>query len=164
MNQESQESTEGTSARGPQLSASELLPLVYEQLKAIARQRLSLERRDHTLQATALAHEAYLRLTAQSGREFADRAHFYAAAAEAMRRILVEHARAIGRGKRSGSSRRVEMPIDVVDLAANVDPEEILTLDEAIRRLEKQDPAAATAMATGSRDRRFSSRTARSPI
>lgn len=143
MNQQPREPTEGASVSGQQLPASELLPLVYEQLKAIAKHRLSLERRDHTLQATALVHEVYLRLTAQSGREFADRAHFYTAAAEAMRRILVEHARGLGREKRSGSSRRIEMPLDVVDLAANVDPEEILTLEEAIRRLEKEDPTAA---------------------
>jgi RNA polymerase sigma factor (TIGR02999 family) len=143
MNAEPQEPTQGPAPGGEQLEASALLPLVYEQLRAIARQRLNEERRDHTLQATALVHEAYLRLTAQPGVAFANRAHFYAAAAEAMRRILVEHARAVGRDKRQGSRRRVPMPLNVVDLADGMDPEEILTLEDAVRRLEVEDPDAA---------------------
>jgi RNA polymerase sigma factor (TIGR02999 family) len=143
MTSDSGEPKAGDSASAESLHASRILPLVYEQLRAIAKQRLSLERRDHTLQATALVHEAYLRLSKQPGIEFENRAHFYAAAAEAMRRILVEHARSLGREKRSGSRRRTEMPLDVVDLAAAVDSEEILTLEAAIRRLEKEDASAA---------------------
>jgi RNA polymerase sigma factor (TIGR02999 family) len=123
--------------------ADSLLPLVYDQLRAIARQRMAGERRDHTLQATALVHEAYLRLSARPDVPVEDAANFYAAAAEAMRRILIEHARAAGRDKRGGSRRRVGFPIHVVDLAADVDPEEILTLEDAIRRLEEDDPDVA---------------------
>src|SRR5688500_4059015 len=79
-----------------------LLDLVYGQLRGIAQQRMAGERRDHTLQATALVHEAYLRLVGDQDVQWAGRAHFFAAAAEAMRRILVEHARARGRAKRGG--------------------------------------------------------------
>jgi RNA polymerase sigma factor (TIGR02999 family) len=120
-----------------------LLPVVYDQLRAIAKQRMAGERRDHTLQATALVHEAYLRLSARPDLSFEDPACFYAAAAEAMRRILIEHARAAGREKRGGSRRRVGLPLNVVDLAADVDPEEILTLEDAIRRLAQEDPEVA---------------------
>jgi RNA polymerase sigma factor (TIGR02999 family) len=123
--------------------ANTLLPLVYEQLREIAQQRLGGERRDHTLQATALVHEAYLRLAARPGVVFESRTHFYHAAAEAMRRILIDHARALGRVKRRGAARREPLPLNVVDLAQEVDPEEILTLDEAIRRLEQEDADAA---------------------
>ena len=143
MTSDAREPEDGDAASADSLQASRILPLVYEQLRAIAKQRLSLERRDHTLQATALVHEAYLRLSSKPGLTFENRAHFYAAAAEAMRRILVEHARSLGRDKRSGSRRRTEMPLDVVDLAAAVDSEGILTLDAAIRRLEEEDPSAA---------------------
>ena len=124
-------------------SGESILPAVYEQLRALARERMAEERRDHTLQATALVHEAYLRLARGGDPRFANRAHFFAAAAEAMRRILVEHARARGREKRGGSAPRESLPLDVVDLAARSDPEEILMLDEALRRLESTDAMAA---------------------
>ena len=120
-----------------------LLPIVYEQLHAIAARRMASERKDHTLQATALVHEAYLRLSGQPGISSGNRSQFFAAAAEAMRRILIEHARATGRVKRGGEAQRVSMPINVLDLAASVDPDEILSLDEAIRRLGEVEPEVA---------------------
>jgi RNA polymerase sigma factor (TIGR02999 family) len=94
-----------------------------------------------TLQATALVHEAYLRLVGDRDVEWANRAHFFAAAAQAMRRILIEHARA-KRGPRRGGDRR-RLPTDVLDLAMADDPEEILAFDEAISRLENEDADAA---------------------
>jgi RNA polymerase sigma factor (TIGR02999 family) len=118
-----------------------LLPLVYEELRKLAAVRMSAEREDHTLQATALVHEAYLRLVGGDDLQWASRAHFFAAAAEAMRRILIEHARARMGPKRGGSLGK--LPIDVVDLAATDDPEQILALEEAISRLEKEDVEAA---------------------
>ena len=119
----------------------ELLPLVYDHLRKIAQQRMSEERSDHTLQATALVHEAYLRLVGNDELEWDGRGHFFTAAAQAMRRILIEHARAKGRHKRGGGGRRV--PLSVVDLAASEDPTEILAVEDALCRLEEQDPRAA---------------------
>lgn len=121
-------------------AAEQLLPLVYQSLKELARQRMSLERPGHTLQATALVHEAYLRLAGKNIR-FAGRIQFYHSAAQAMRRILVEHARGKGRVKRGGEVRRV--PLNLLDLAEEADREEILALDEAIRRLEEHTPEIA---------------------
>jgi RNA polymerase sigma factor (TIGR02999 family) len=121
--------------------ASDLLPLVYDELRALARHRMSQENVGHTLQATALVHEAYMRL-APSG-QFANRAHFFKAAAEAMRHILIEYARAKGRIKRGGGTS-VRVPLNVLDLAATPEPNDILAFDEAISRLEKEAPAAAS--------------------
>lgn len=118
-----------------------LLPVVYEQLRAMAQAHVRHERPDHTLQATALVHEAYLRLVGSEHPPWHHRRHFFHAAAEAMRRILVEHARARGRVKRGGG--RVRVPLTGLNLAIDHDPDEILALDEAIRRLEEQDPTAA---------------------
>jgi RNA polymerase sigma factor (TIGR02999 family) len=123
-------------------AASELLPVVYAQLRAIAQERMGDERPGHTLQATALVHEAYLRLVSGGGAQWAGRAHFFHAAAEAMRRILIEHARARGRVKRGGGRRRI--PISVLDLAEAGEPGQIVALDEAIRRLEERDPTAGS--------------------
>jgi RNA polymerase sigma factor (TIGR02999 family) len=120
--------------------ASDLLPLVYDELRVLARHRMAHEGIGHTLQPTALVHEAYLRLGG-GGAEFANRAHFFHAAAEAMRRILIEHARSRGRLKRGGSMRR--LPANVLDLASAPDSEQILALDEAIGRLEQESPQAA---------------------
>jgi RNA polymerase sigma factor (TIGR02999 family) len=127
-------------AGSPQ-AAERLLPLVYEQLRAIARRNMQQERAEHTLQATALVHEAYLRLVGDHNIEWDSRGHFYVAAAEAMRRILIEHARSRGRVKRGGERRRV--PLTVVDLAAEDDGDQIMAVDEAFRRLEEVDPDAA---------------------
>jgi RNA polymerase sigma factor (TIGR02999 family) len=127
---------EGLGAR-----AETLLPIVYQSLKELARQRMAQERPGHTIQPTALVHEAYLRLVKAKNVGWMGSAHFYHAAAEAMRRILVEHARARGRIKRGGGARRV--PVNLLDLAAEGDRDEILALDEAIRRLEEHTPEIA---------------------
>jgi RNA polymerase sigma factor (TIGR02999 family) len=128
---------------GESRSAADLLPVVYQSLKELARQRMSMERAGHTLQATALVHEAYLRLAGSGARSvrWASKVQFYHAAAEAMRRILIEHARARGRVKRGGGARRV--PMNLLELAEAGDREEILALDEAIRRLEEHTPEIA---------------------
>src|SRR5215475_3592074 len=122
-------------------AARDLLPLVYDELRKLAAHRMKGERADHTLQATGLVHEAYLRLIGNSEIDWANRAHFFHAAAEAMRRILIEHARAKFGAKRGGA--RKKLPLDVVDLAAEADPTQILALDEAIFRLEQKDADAA---------------------
>jgi RNA polymerase sigma factor (TIGR02999 family) len=122
-------------------AARNLLPLVYDELRKLAAARMNAEREDHTLQATALVHEAYLRLVGGRELNWVNRAHFFSAAAEAMRRILIEHARAKLGPRRSGG--RGKLPIDVVDLARMDDPEQILSLDEAISRLESEDAFAA---------------------
>ena len=118
-----------------------LFPVVYAELRAAARAHLRHERSDHTLQATALVHEAYMRLLGGAYPVWNDRQHFFRAAAEAMRRILVEHARRRARVKRGGNPVRVSL--GDVDSATQYDPEEILALDDAIRRLEDQDPTLA---------------------
>jgi RNA polymerase sigma factor (TIGR02999 family) len=121
--------------------SGELLEAVYDQLRAIAQQRMSAENPGHSLQATALVHEAFLRIGHGRRVPFQDRAHFFAAAAEAMRRILIDHARAKGAVKRRGSGAR--LTLSVVDLAEGADPGEILALDEALERLEGAEPEVA---------------------
>jgi len=129
-------------ARGEAGAIQELLPLVYEQLRASAAKTMAGERDDHTLQPTALVHEAYLRLLGNTPVSWDGRGHFYAAAAEAMRRILIEHARARGRRKRGGDWRRVT--VDSVELGDKSTPiEDIVSVDEAIRRMEERDPRMA---------------------
>lgn len=122
-------------------AASDLLPLVYDQLRKLAQQHMNQERAAHTLQATALVHEAYLRLIGDQNLGWDSRVHFFTAAAEAMRRILIEHARARKRIKRGGERQRV--PLTGLDLAIEHDAEEILAVEEAFRRLETEDPDAA---------------------
>jgi RNA polymerase sigma factor (TIGR02999 family) len=142
-------------ATGDRVAAAELLPLVYEQLRASAQEAMRGERRDHTLSATALVHEAYMRLVGpegKSGATFAGRAHFYGAAAEAMRRYLIDHARARLAQKRGGPGEghagagAPRKPLtelrEVADLTISADPEEIVSLDEAVSRLEEEDPQA----------------------
>jgi RNA polymerase sigma factor (TIGR02999 family) len=118
-----------------------LLPLVYDQLRAVAQRALAAERPDHTLEATALVHEAYLRLVGEREIPWANRAHFYVAAAEAMRRILIDHARSRGRVKRGGGRARLDLG-SVAELAAS-GSSEILEFDELYRRLEAELPEAA---------------------
>jgi len=130
------------SAAGGGAGAPPLLEQVYDQLHAIARARMAEERPGHTLQATALVHEAWLRLSKRDGGiESIGEAQFHEAAAIAMRRILIEHARGKGRSKRGGDMQRV--PLGIIDLASESDPDEILAVEEAVRRLEKEDPDAA---------------------
>jgi RNA polymerase sigma factor (TIGR02999 family) len=126
---------------GEPVDMGALLPLVYDNLRAIAACRMADERPGHTLQATALVHEAYLKLLGGDDLHWRCKAHFYSAAAEAMRRILIDHARTKKRGKRGG--RRARIPIDVVDLASYDSIEEILSVDDAVRRLGEQDPRMA---------------------
>ncbi len=120
---------------------SELFAAVYDQLRALAQQRLRGERVGHTLTATALVHEAYLRLSQGRRVPWASEAHYYVAAADAMRQILLDHARCRGRTKRGGGLRRV--PISVLDLAAEPDANEIVALDQHLCRLEQERPEAA---------------------
>lgn len=122
-------------------AAEELLPLVYEQLRAMAAQRMRHERKDHTLEATALVHEAYMRLVGGNEPAWQSRAHFFRVAAEAMRRLLIDHARKRAADKRGGGSKRV--PLCVVDLATEMDPSSVLALDEAMHTLEQEDARAA---------------------
>lgn len=133
-------------AAGEAGAASDLLPLVYEQLRRTAEAAMREERTGHTLQATALVHDAYLRLVGQPDAAWSNRAHFYFAAARAMRQLLVEHARRRATLRRGGDGagappRRISL--DVADLAAEAQPEEILALDEAITYLEGLDAEAA---------------------
>jgi len=118
-----------------------LVPVVYDELRDLARAHLRHERPDHSLQATALVHEAYLRLLGGDQPPWNDRMHFFRAAAQAMRRILIEHARKRGRIKRGG--RRVRVQLSSANLASEHDLEELLALDDAFRRLEEQDGTAA---------------------
>jgi len=128
-------------SRGDPRAVDELLPLVYRQLRARERQEMARERTDHTLQPTALVHEAYLRLVGTRQLTWDSRAHFYVAAAEAMRRILIEYARKRGRQKRGGDLRQVTL--DSVPLVGYEKIEEILSVDDAIRRLEQRDKRMA---------------------
>lgn len=127
--------------RGDPQAAGELLPLVYEELRALAVRRLAGERPGQTLQPTALVHEAYLRLVGTADPGWQGRAHFFAAAAEAMRRILVEEARRKGALKHGGQARRVGA--DLERLPAAEDPVDLLALDEALERLARESPVRA---------------------
>jgi RNA polymerase sigma factor (TIGR02999 family) len=123
-------------------AAAELLPLVYAELRKLAAARLADEKPGQTLQATALVHEAYLRLVGdERPQDWNGRAHFFAAAAEAMRRILVEQARRKGRARHGGDRRRVDL--DAAGLSADLPPDQLLSLDEALTRLAVRDPQAA---------------------
>jgi RNA polymerase sigma factor (TIGR02999 family) len=128
--------------QGDPHAARELLPLVYDELRKLAAQRLVQEAPGQTLQATALVHEAYLRLVdVKEAQSWDSRGHFFAAAAEAMRRILIEAARRKGRQKRGGGGRRVNL--DSADVACHAHPGELLIIDEAIGKLAALDPDAA---------------------
>lgn len=120
---------------------NQLLPLVYDELRLMAARQLSRERSGHTLQATALVHEAYLRLADSDARGWKSRSYFFGAAAEAMRRILVENARRKGRLKRGSDHRRVDFRGG--DLATEGPREDLLVLDEALTELAKMDPRKA---------------------
>lgn len=126
---------------GRNQAAGELLPLVYQELRKLAQQRLSGESPNQTLQATALVHEAYLRLVGQGDPGWQGRGHFFSAAADAMRRILIENARAKGRLKRGGDRLRVEL-LDQADSLAEA-PDLLLSLDELLTRLSAEDANAA---------------------
>lgn len=121
--------------------ADQLLPLVYEELRRLAAERLAQERPGQTLQATALVHEAYVRLVdSEKAQHWNSRGHFFAAAAEAMRRILIDNARYKRRPKHGGDRRRVDLQ---ESLASNEAREDLLALDEALKRLAEEQPAKA---------------------
>src|SRR5919109_853350 len=124
---------------GDPQAAAQLLPLVYDELRKLAAARMAAELPGHTLQPTALVHEAYLRLVGEQ--RFDGREHFFAAAAEAMRRILVNHARDRKRLKRGGGRVRLELLDQAGSLAE--DPDLVLSLDELLTRLGEEDGAAA---------------------
>lgn len=121
--------------------AAKLLPLVYSQLRAIAQKQMATERKDHTLQATALVNEAFIKLIGNRQIPWQSRAHFCVAAAEAMRQILLDHARSKGRLKRGGGSRK--LPLNLIELAMDDDPDLIVGISEAMDRLERDNPEAA---------------------
>jgi RNA polymerase sigma factor (TIGR02999 family) len=128
--------------QGDPHAAEQLLPLVYDELRRLAAQKLSHESPGQTLEATALVHEAYLRLMdADKVQHWNNRGHFFAAAAEAMRRILVENARRKQSARHGGGRRRLALA--EVDLPGPAEPDELLLLDEALAGLAREDPAAA---------------------
>jgi RNA polymerase sigma factor (TIGR02999 family) len=127
--------------RGDAKATDELLPLVYEELRLLAAQKLSHEPPGQTLQATALVHEAYLRLIGDEPQSWNGRGHFFAAAAEAMRRILVENARHKKRLKRGGEKQRIDL--DGVDSMVNGLSEDVIAVDEALVRLAEMDAVKA---------------------
>jgi RNA polymerase sigma factor (TIGR02999 family) len=128
--------------QGDPSAAEKLLPLVYKELRALAAHRMSAEAAGHTLQPTALVHEAWLRLVQPEEQiRFNDRSHFFAVAAQAMRRILVESARRKKRLKHGGQMERVDL--DAVDVPLPLPADELLALDEALDRLAQMDKQAA---------------------
>ena len=127
--------------QGDSNAAERLLPLVYEELRLLAAHKMAREASGQTLQATALVHEAWLRLAGSSHQEWQNRGHFFAAAAEAMRRILIERARAKGRQRRGGGRERVSL--DDVTLAAADADDTVLAIHEALDRLALQDEMKA---------------------
>jgi RNA polymerase sigma factor (TIGR02999 family) len=127
--------------QGDPRAAEQLLPQVYDELRKLAAQKLAQEKPGQTLQATALVHEAYLRLVGTQDPGWNSRGHFFAAAAEAMRRILVENVRRKDRLKRGGGRARIE--VEHLDVATPEEPEELLALDEALTRLAVADLQAA---------------------
>src|SRR5262245_42351475 len=132
--------------QGDAHAAEQLLPLVYDELRQLAARKLTQEKPGQTLQATALVHEAYLRLVqapqpAAPASSWDNRRHFFAAAAEAMRRILLDRARDKRRLKRGGGWRRLRL--DHIDLPVNEPPGELVALDEALEKLAQEDPLCA---------------------
>jgi RNA polymerase sigma factor (TIGR02999 family) len=129
-------------AQGGEFSAEKLMPLVYHELRALATIRMAAESEEHTLQPTALVHEAWLRISKSGDRRWNDRAHFFRVAALAMRRILVDHARQKARLKRGGNPVRIE-ELNTRDFVEVSPDERILLIDQALERLERVDPKGA---------------------
>ncbi len=128
-------------AGGDQKAADRLVPMLYGELRALAGSYLRQERREHTLQATALVHEAWVRLVESNGIEWHDRGHFVGVAARVMRRVLVDHARRRGAAKRGGDAVRVTLA-EAAEFAG-VRPPDVVALDEALREFEALDPDKA---------------------
>jgi RNA polymerase sigma factor (TIGR02999 family) len=128
--------------QGDAHAAEQLLPLVYQELRKLAAQKLAREKPGQTLQATALVHEAYLRLVnVEKGKRWKSQGHFFAAAAEAMRRILVESARRKRRAKHGGGRERVD--IELTNLPTRITSDDLLALDDALQKLHEEDPVKA---------------------
>ena len=127
--------------RGDAKAAEELLPLVYEELRRLATHKMALELPGNTLQPTALVHEAWLRLVGAPAQDWHSRNHFFMAAAQAMRRILIERARQKSRIKRGGDQQRV--PLEELELADKADSETLLLVEDALQRLAKDAPVKA---------------------
>jgi RNA polymerase sigma factor (TIGR02999 family) len=128
--------------QGDPHAAEQLLPLVYDELRKLAAQRLAQEAPGQTLEATALVHDVYLRLVdVEKAQQWSSRGHFFAAAAEAMRRILIDNARRKQADKHGGGRQRVDL--DQAAAVAAAPPEDLLVLDDALDRLTRHDPAAA---------------------
>jgi len=126
---------------GDQNALERLIPIVYADLRRIAGRYMRSENDGHTLQATALVHEAFLRLTRERERTWENRAHFFGVSAQIMRNLLVDHARRVSRKKRGGDA--VEIQLDVGAELSAVDPEELLALDAALQRLGEVDPRSS---------------------
>ncbi len=126
-------------------ATDDLLMLVYGELRSLAASHMRREKPGHTLQATALVHEAYMRLLGSPGTAWTNRSHFFGAAAQAMRRILVERHRRVNAAKRGGNNQKVEAEVlDAITLPGEeTDPLDLLALDEALTELEKKDPQMA---------------------
>ncbi len=127
--------------QGDPKAAGELLPLVYEELRRLAERKMANEAAGHTLQPTALVHEAWLRLGGAGNQQWDGRGHFFAAAAEAMRRILIENARRKGRLKHGGEWQRVDL--ENLDVAVTTRDGALLAVDEALDKLAARDPVGA---------------------
>lgn len=126
---------------GNRQSAEALLPLVYEELRKLAAARMARERAGQTLQPTALVHEAWLRLTSGAAPQFKGRAHFFGAAAEAMRRILVDRARRKAAARHGGGRERV--PVDALEIAIEAPDDQVLAVDEALEKFAALDARKA---------------------
>jgi len=125
----------------PDGAEEQILPLVYDELRTIARNRMAGERAGHTLQATALVHEAYERLMGDVDPSWADRRQFYAAAAQAMQRVLIDHARRVRSQKRGGDYQRVTLGSP--EAPVEMESDKMIALDGALQRLQDEDPRAA---------------------
>ena len=143
MESDSQRPQEVTRLLAQGASAEALLPLVYEELRSIAGQRMRKEPTDHTLQATALVNEAYLRLLGTRESSWSDRQQFYAAAAESMRRVLVDHARKVRSLKRGGDRGQVSICLTEDQSEIAIDVDRFLELNDALETLGTEDPRAA---------------------
>jgi RNA polymerase sigma factor (TIGR02999 family) len=126
---------------GDPAALDKLIPIVYDDLRRVAARYMRTEQTGHTLQTTALVHEAYVRLIKEQDRTWVNRAHFFAVAAQIMRNLLVDHARAASRSKRGGD--KVQVSLDDAPELITIDPEQLVTLDDALNRLADRDPRAS---------------------
>jgi len=129
--------------QGDAREADKLLPLVYEELRRLAAQKMSQELPGHTLQATALVHEAYMRLAGEEAQNWRDSSHFFRAASEAMRRILIDNARRKKSVKHGGQRQRIDFDKATLEYTQDAQIDDLLTLDEALIRLSRQDEMRA---------------------